>query len=178
MKKLLLTVLMCFVPFFAFAQVNLGFETGDFTGWGTTPAASGSSFGVSSAFSHSGNHSAQFGATGTEMDEIRQLFGSVQGAPYQIKMWVYSTSSTNQNLQVIWTNNLFNGPVVPANQWTELTFNTTGSGGNSTTLYIRARNANGFTYVDDISVTAVPEPTTLAVIGLGAVSLLRRRKAS
>ena len=37
-------------------------------------------------------------------------------------------------------------------------------------------NAGGQWYYDDCSVTVVPEPTTIALLGLGVVSLLRRKK--
>jgi len=34
----------------------------------------------------------------------------------------------------------------------------------------------GNIFIDDVSVEAVPEPATMAVLGLGAAAMLRRRK--
>lgn len=55
---------------------------------------------------------------------------------------------------------------------------TTGSA--QTTLTLGLRNANGTGFgndfgIDDLSVQPVPEPATMAVLGLGALALVRRR---
>ncbi len=64
--------------------VNPGFETGDFTGWTTTPAASESNFAVVPDIVHSGTYSASFGATGTDLDAISQTFATTPGTLYDL----------------------------------------------------------------------------------------------
>jgi hypothetical protein len=53
--------------------------------------------------------------------------------------------------------------------------------GGTYELKIAANNPagglSGATAVDNVSLTAVPEPSSLALLGLGAVALLRRRRA-
>jgi hypothetical protein len=72
--------------------VNGGFETGDFTGWTTTPAASGSFFGVVNngvPFLHSGNYAAMFhGETEDSFDSISQTLATVPGLTYTVDFWL------------------------------------------------------------------------------------------
>jgi hypothetical protein len=70
--------------------VNGGFEAGDFTGWTTTPAASGSNFGVEYRnFRHSGDYSASFhGQTEDSFDSISQALVTVPGLTYTVDFWL------------------------------------------------------------------------------------------
>ena len=58
---------------------NCGFETGDFTGWTTTPAATGSNFGVTTLPPAHDTLGAFFSATGSDFDAISQTFATTPG---------------------------------------------------------------------------------------------------
>jgi len=77
--------------------VNGDFETGDFTGWTTTPAASGGNFGVTTLPpSPDGTLGAFFSATGSDFDSISQTFATTPGAFYDVSFFyqpVYSLHS-------------------------------------------------------------------------------------
>ena len=60
--------------------VNGDFETGDFTGWTVTPAASGSNIFVDHGPGPDTTFGAFFGATGTSSDTISQTFATTSGA--------------------------------------------------------------------------------------------------
>jgi hypothetical protein len=89
-----LTPLKCIVTFFlsiglllvatarstsANLIVNGDFETGDFTGWTTTPAATGSNFGVTTLPPAHDTLGAFFSATGSDFDAISQTFATTPG---------------------------------------------------------------------------------------------------
>jgi hypothetical protein len=66
---------------------------------------------------------------------------------------------------------------LPQGVWTYASVTATaGAGTQSMGAYILDINAdaNADFYFDDMSLTAVPEPTTLALVGLGGLSLFRR----
>src|SRR5436309_2150043 len=66
---------------------NPGFETGNFSGWTTTPASSGSDFFVD-LNPHSGTYAAWFGATGSDFDTISQTFATTAGVFYDLTFWL------------------------------------------------------------------------------------------
>ena len=67
---------------------NGGFETGNFSGWTTLPASSGSDFGVNSNYPNSGTKDAFFGATGQYNDSIMQTLPTVEGQSYKIDFYL------------------------------------------------------------------------------------------
>jgi hypothetical protein len=50
------------------------------------------------------------------------------------------------------------------------------SSGSYTLAFTTDQGAYGSPYLDNVSLTAVPEPTTLALVGLGGLAMLLRRK--
>ena len=91
----------CIVVTASFASelvVNGGFETGNFTGWTTLPALSGSDFYVTSFYPHSDTYNALFAAGGQYDDSIMQSLPTVPGQSYKIEFWLahpYSDSSND-----------------------------------------------------------------------------------
>jgi hypothetical protein len=163
--------------------VNPGFETGDFTGWTTTPAASGSSFVVVPGNSHSGTYAVSFGAQGPplDLDTISQTFATTPGTRYNLSFWLAIVNNNNE-FRVT-----FGGVTVldlidtgdPANlDYRHFTFAGLGTG-SSTTVEFAGRNVVNFSYLDDVSVTAsasVPDSGSTAMLfGVSAAALLLAR---
>ena len=67
--------------------VNGDFETGDFTGWTTTPAATGSNFGVTTLPPAHDTLGAFFSADGSDFDTISQTFATTPGAFYDVSFF-------------------------------------------------------------------------------------------
>src|SRR5690242_3646121 len=71
---------------------NCGFETGDFSGWTTTEAASGSLFFVADASLiavNSGDFAAAFGAfMPPDTDTISQSIATIPGQPYVVSFFL------------------------------------------------------------------------------------------
>ena len=166
---------------------NPDFETGDFTGWTTTPAASGSKLEVN-ALPHSGQYAALFGANGGADDSISQALPTIHGAFCSISFWLENDGSQASNdfqasFGGVTLRELQDTPIFTYQQFTFMARAT----GFATPLTFAGRNNAGFYALDDISVTenvpeAVPEASTTVSLGLlltlGAiVTVARRNKA-
>jgi hypothetical protein len=161
--------------------VNPGFETGDFTGWTTTPAASGSNLFVVPANSHSGTYATSFHAFETDLDTISQTFATTPGTRYNLSFWLAIVNNNNE-FRVT-----FGGVTVldlidtgdPANlDYRHFTLAGLATG-SSTTLEFAGRNVPNFSYLDDVSVTAsvsvADSGSTAMLFGVSAAALLLAR---
>lgn len=178
MKKLLILAFAVALSPSAFSQIlNPGFETGDFSGWATFPAAGGSYFGVT-AWPHSGSYSAFLAATSGLPDAFLQTLEVTTGTQYTLTFWLYNDDIIGQeNVQVTWEGvPVFNG-VSPRAVWTQYSYTVTATS-NLSDLRFSGYDGPDAHYVDDVSLTPVPEPATFAAFGLGvaAIGLLRRRR--
>ncbi|MFI5454693.1 MAG: PEP-CTERM sorting domain-containing protein, partial [Isosphaerales bacterium] len=188
--------------------VNGGFETGDFSGWTATPASQGSGFYVASEagipsrpnqgptpfyIPHSGTYVAVMGAFDVGFfDSISQTVATTPGQPYVIDFWLFNgtvvSATPSSEFKASWGGNvlldqanppvlLYPSPSYPA--YTEYTFVETPTTA-STTLQFSAYETTGYFLLDDVSVSAVPEPSTLTLLGIGAFCFWgfawRRRK--
>jgi len=73
----------------------------------------------------------------------------------------------------------YNDQLVPVNQWVTTSFNLTDElpqVKTIDTLYVGGAGWDFHGYVDNVSLRAVPEPTTLALVAAGSLALLRRRR--
>jgi hypothetical protein len=157
--------------------VNGGFETGDFTGWTVSDSSGYTNIGPNPLFAHSGDYHANLGAVGI-LGSLSQDISTSPGGMYDLSFWLTNDSSTPPNeFDVVWDGNtilsLTDSPVF---NYTQYSF-TVSATSSLTTLQIVYRNDDDFFRLDDVSVSAVPEPsvTWLLLPSLGALWLARSR---
>jgi hypothetical protein len=158
---------------------NGDFETGDFTGWTVIPAAAGSSIAVgTNIFGPDFTQKALFGADVTDLDAISQTFATTPGAFYDLTFFYQVLNPPgvppDNEFNVLW-----NGVSVDTSLFPQSDVNS-GFGtfdfvlqaaGTMTTLEFEGRNAPSFDVLDNVSVSAVPEPSSYIGALLGVVGL-------
>ncbi len=190
---LLMVLVLAFSSSVASASINLvingGFETGVFSGWSPTPAASGSDFGVSITDPHSGSYSAFFDASLDDYDSISQSIPTTVGETYTFTFWLHNDVGNEPNSFIAqWAGTqVLNLSSVNPFPYTEYSYTETAT--TSTTMIEFSGTegtllgSGGTFFLDDVSVTAsIPEPSTLSIWSLlGACGWLgmgvRRRAA-
>ncbi|MGC4056423.1 MAG: PEP-CTERM sorting domain-containing protein [Paludibaculum sp.] len=138
--------------------------------------------------SGAGCGSAGVAHTGTQMafldwsntfNTITQTLTTVVGQTYAIS---YFVAGTQPNLLEVTfgSSTLFNG-VAPTNgvgspgDYVQYNFSSTATSTSTVLAFSGQRTVGGEVLVDDVSVTATPEPSALAVTGLGLAALVLRR---
>jgi hypothetical protein len=186
----------------AVVVLNGDFQTGDFTGWAGHTAAT--TLVADAGQNGSGDWVAQCNYAGGGYSQFltSNYTGAMTGialntayvASYDIKAADLSlTSGAGISTVVIRDGGYGDGPTQVASNisessladglWHHVTFNFTsgnGTGGSDTNFKFIARGVGnpGATnvYFDNFAVSEVPEPTSMALLGLGALALLRRKR--
>jgi hypothetical protein len=161
----------------ATAQIitNGGFETGDFTGWTQT-----GNFGFTfvDGDPNTDLHAAWLGAFGTQ-GYLEQDIVTTPGQYYQLGFFLNNFGQPNSFEAAIDNLTTFSVVDMPDQPYAPYTIGFTATNA-STNIKFGFYNNTDYFHLDDVSVTAVPEPGVLAFGALVGVSLLglilRRRR--
>lgn len=163
--------------------VNSGFETGNFSGWtesgNVTPCVFVGTAGytgcipTTSLGPHSGRFAAELGNYGAD-GYLSQTVATTAGASYDLMFWLASQAygAPSNDFSVTWAGQqlLSAGNLGPFG-YTAYSFSGLTATSSSTTLTFAFHNDPSYFALDDVSLTRVPEPGTLALFA-GALALL------
>lgn len=150
---------------------NGGFETGTLSSW--TQGGNTGFTGVTSGGAFAGTFQAFLGPIGST-GSITQVLTTVAGSRYDLSYRLRTSSTTPNSFQVFWSGGAIatlslTNTSIPG--WTSFSALNLVATGPSTSLSFVFRHDPGFFFLDEVSVTATPEASTMALVG-GALMLL------
>jgi|KBSMisStandDraft_5_1062788.scaffolds.fasta_scaffold54411_3 PEP-CTERM motif len=156
---------------------NGGFES-NLAGWSPSGfVALDYDYRIDSTFANTGSRSFAGGAIDS-LGFLSQTLATTPGTAYNIDFWLASDGFFENELQVLW-----NGVVVFDRKnlfpqgFAQVVIDPVATGPTST-LAFGFRNDSGLLHIDDVSVravSAVPEPSSLLLLGVGIAAIARRR---
>ncbi len=135
---------------------NGGFETGSLTPW--TIAGGNAAIGTTG---HSGAYGATLGGTTTQSWIFQDVSGLIPGLPYQVTVWVKSSSSSTNGVE-LWVHdtqgNGANSAVIsPGTGWQQMTVSFTATSTGKLRIHlVQGAGTSESTYWDDVVVTPIP----------------------
>jgi hypothetical protein len=143
--------------------INGGFETGDFTGW--TLSGNTSFTGVTTGNAHGGRWAAFSGPDGS-LGELSQYIATTPGMTYTLTYFLRSDGRSPNEFRATFGDKTVDLTDLPAFGYTResLAFTATD---RSTLVRFDFRNDNGVFFLDDVSVSVVPEPGALVPSAVG-----------
>ena len=161
---------------------NGDFETGDFTGWTVTPAATNSLIFVTNLPPAHDTQGAAFAAYGSDFDSISQSLATTPGNFYDLSFFyeVQNLGSPDNEFKVFFNGILvFDNPnAIPG--FGTFTFTNLQATSSSTILEFQGRNPPSYDFLDDVTVTARPVPdtgTSILLFSIGLLGLVGLRRA-
>ncbi len=148
---------------------NPGFETGATAPWTVVNGGVGDE-------AHTGSNAAYLGfpLSGTP-SSLSQSLATVPGTAYSVSFWLRGRQGGNSFSASFGDTVLVSSTNLPPFEYTQFTYAATATA-STTVLRFDFLDRLNACRIDDVSVTPVPEPASMAALGLGALGLLRRRK--
>jgi len=163
---------------------NGSFETGDFSGWtpfGNTVATGVTTLWWVGAPPTDGLYLAYFGAVGSLGGILQTSLATVAGADYTISFDLGDLYTGPSEYTASFGSTVLTDVVNPQPfGWTRLSFTATATS-DSTTLSLSFRQDPSYLVLDNVSVTAVPEPEEWAMLMMGIPLVgwqIRRKQAN
>ncbi|RYG37424.1 PEP-CTERM sorting domain-containing protein [bacterium] len=146
--------------------------TGSFTGW---TVIGGNVAGLGAGYLSSPSQEIDLSGTiDTSGTGITQNIATLAGQSYELTAQIYAGAGFTPYTGGV--DVLVDGITVATNvQGTNSIFSYTFTAGSSTDITFLSNNGN-VSHIDNVTLNAVPEPASMAALGLGGLALLRRRR--